>query len=308
VSRAGERSVTRRSSGPKLDGGLRGVYHRARVRDPLANPPGACWSVLRVAQVDESVSQKAASLTFEALVHFRRSAFLLAGEIIGRNRLDAIGASSVQRKNGTHMFLDHEDAKKYPKCKQLMVKLESSLKHQPDVLKTFFDLCKASDQPASDKAVEKIAREKALRYGAGPRIKVHEGLIEALVEDAPGVREIVEACGTNNTFDNVLHKTPVFIEITSFWFDAYEFGYDPLRAGNRLTRDLLHELVHWVRGQTKASERATVPGRMDVNGGFVRGETGEAGDLFEKIAYATRSVCNDDEIFDALISYRVRPH
>jgi Metallopeptidase toxin 3 len=161
------------------------------------------------------------------------------------------------------MFLDHEDAKKYPKCMDLMMKLEVSLKHQPDVLKAFFTVCKAASQPTSAKDVERIAREKALRYGAGPRIKVYEGVLKGIVQDTPGgKRTVVQACAVNDNVTAVLRKTPVVIEIISPWFDAFEFGYypsDPRRPGRRLTITLLHELVHWVRGQTNASDDATVP-------------------------------------------------
>ena len=199
------------------------------------------------------------------------------------------------------MFLDHDDAKKYPKCMDLMVKLELSLKHQPDVLKAFFTVCKAANQPTSAKDVERIAREKALRYGAGPRIKVHEGELKGIVQDTPGgKRTVVQACAVNDDVTAVLRKTPVVIEIISPWFDAFEFGYypsDPDRPGRRLTITLLHELVHWVRGQTNASADATVPSYIP----------GEAGELFEKIAYGDSNLCNDDEIFDAITSFRRRP-
>jgi hypothetical protein len=205
------------------------------------------------------------------------------------------------------MYLDHEDEKKYPKCKELMLKLEGSLKHQPDLLKAFFTVCKAARQPTSAKDVERIAREKALRYGAGPRIKVYEGgskgfYIPGMVQDTEGgKREVIEACAINDNITAALHKTPVVIEIISPWFDAFEFGYYPGDSGHpgkRLTITLLHELVHWVRGQTKASDNATLPG-------FIPDQ--EAGELFEKVAFGdTAHLCNDDEVFDAITSFRPR--
>jgi Metallopeptidase toxin 3 len=199
------------------------------------------------------------------------------------------------------MFLDHDDEKKYPKCKALMMGIEGSLKHEPDVLKAFLTVCNASSQPTSAKDVERVAREKALRYGVGPRIKVHEGVLMGIVQNTPGgKRTVVEACAVNDTITAVLRKTPVVIEVISAYFDAFEFGYypgDPFRPGRRLTITLLHELVHWVRGQTKASDDAEVPGFIP----------GEAGELFEKIAFGGSDLCNDDEIFDAITSFRKRP-
>ncbi|MBV9558986.1 MAG: hypothetical protein JOY90_00760 [Bradyrhizobium sp.] len=189
------------------------------------------------------------------------------------------------------------------------MKLEASLKHQPDVLKAFFTVCNAARQPTPTKDVEKIAREKALRYGPGPRIKVYERgesfYIPGIVQDTEGgPRKVVQACAINDTVTAVLHKTPVVIEMISPWFDAFEFGYypgDQGRPGRRLTITLLHELVHWVRGQTKASDNATLPGYIPDQ---------EAGELFEKVAYGdtiATNLCNDDEILDAVTSFRRRP-
>jgi Metallopeptidase toxin 3 len=201
------------------------------------------------------------------------------------------------------MFLDHDDAKRYPKCKGLMMKLEGTLKHQPQVLKAFLDICKAADQPLPDKDVEKIAREKALRYGVGPRVKLRDGLFKA----ASG-GDVVQACGFNNGFDHILHSNlPVYIEITSFWFDAFEFGYEPERAGRRLTITLLHELIHWVRDLTNASDEVRVSSSILASGELVRGQTWEPGFLFEQTAYGIKNNCNEDEIFDAMISFRKRP-
>jgi zincin-like metallopeptidase toxin 3 of polymorphic toxin system len=194
------------------------------------------------------------------------------------------------------MFMDPTDAKKYPKCTKFMSTIESTLKKQPTVLKAFLDACKADDQTLPARDVEKIARERALRWGAGPRVTVTEGIF-----DAPSGGEVVKACGFMNGIGNALNKkNPLFIQITSFWFDAFEFGYDPARAGNRLTRTLLHELVHWVRDATKASNLILV-------GGGYKGEYKEAGHVFEENAYGRTNICNDDEIFDALTSFRIRP-
>jgi hypothetical protein len=131
---------------------------------------------------------------------------------------------------------------------------------------------------------------------------VYDGgdFLGGIVEDSPGVRKVIEACAVNDNITAALHKTPVVIEVISAWFDAFEFGYYPGdigRPGRRLTNTLLHELVHWVRGQTKASDEAEVPGYIP----------GEAGELFEKIAYGESPYCNDDEVFSAMISFRKRP-
>jgi zincin-like metallopeptidase toxin 3 of polymorphic toxin system len=194
------------------------------------------------------------------------------------------------------MFLDPDDAKTYPKCLAFIMKIDSNLKKEPKLLKAFLDTCKDEDQPTPPAVVEKIARQQALKYGAGPRIKVDQGMVHALSGGVVG-----DACGWNNGISNALNnRNPVFIEMTSFWFDALEFGVDPVRAGDRLRRTLLHELIHWVRDATRASETIQV-------GGYFRGEAVECGHLFEERAYGSRNVCTEDEIFDALTSFRKRP-
>ena len=106
--------------------------------------------------------------------------------------------------------------------------------------------------------------------------------------------EIVEACGFTDTFPG--HKP--FVIVTSFWFDAFEHGFevDPDRAGNRLARTLLHELVHWVRNEAGASDQILV-------GGF-KGHYQEAGRVFAEIAFGTPNICTDDEIWAAILSRR----
>jgi hypothetical protein len=201
------------------------------------------------------------------------------------------------------MFLDPDDVKKYPRCKVFISEIENNLKKEPNLLKVFLETCKADEQPKPASVVEKIAREQALRYGAGPRIKVEEGLVQAVSD---GV--VSPACGWNNGLGNVLNKkNKVFIEMTSLWFDALEFGVDPVRAGNRLRRTLLHELVHWVRDMTGASDTIQVGSSLRTDGSFVRGEAVECGHLFEERAFGSRNICNDDERFDAMTSFRKRP-
>jgi len=205
------------------------------------------------------------------------------------------------------MILDHNDRQTYPKCFTFMTKMEGDLQKQPDILNAYYTLCKADTQPTPDKIVVQIAREKALRYGSGPLVKVHQGKLKGIVEDVPGATQEVEVCA-ENVYEDILRKnSPLVIKVINPFFDALEFGVDPARAASRLTRFLLHELVHWVRTQTKASPRASIPGRMTLDGGYARGEEGEAGELFEKLAYGTSSICNDNEIRDALSSIKRLP-
>ena len=188
------------------------------------------------------------------------------------------------------MILGEEDRKKYPNCTRLLTNLGSTVRAQPDVLKAFLDVCKADDQfKSTDQQVEAIA-QRALRWSTPPTIEVEKGLIKAV---AGG--KSVEACGWNNSF-----RTPVLIEITSFWFDAFEFGSPADRAKNtvRLTRTVLHELVHWVRNEAGASDDA-LDGSL-FRGGHYR----EAGELFEERAFGVASLCNDNELGDAILSRR----
>lgn len=167
--------------------------------------------------------------------------------------------------------------------------IEGTLKGQPKIRDAFLDACMADDQFQSPKVAEKLAKDRALRWATGPLVDVHEGLIKPPVQG-----RIVDACGFTDTFG--LRKP--FVIITSFWFDALEFGFDldPNRAGNRLMRTLLHELVHWVRDQAKASDEILV-------GGY-KGHYKEAGHVFEENAYGTANICTENEIWDAILSRR----
>jgi hypothetical protein len=182
------------------------------------------------------------------------------------------------------------DMKKYPKSTKFIQGIEGALKGQPKIRSAFLDACMADDQTQSTAVAEKLAKEKALRWAAGPIVDVHAGLIKPPVQG-----QIVEACGFTDTFG--LHKP--FVIITSFWFDAFEFGFDvdPNRAGNRLMRTMLHELVHWVRDQVKASDEILV-------GGGYRGHYREAGHVFEEAAYGTSNICTEDEVWSAILSRR----
>ena len=185
--------------------------------------------------------------------------------------------------------MDQSDIKKYPKAAKFIQGIEGALKLQPKIRNAFLDACMADDQFQSTKVAEKLAKEKALRWAAGPLVDVHEGLIRP-----PVAGQVVDACGFTDTFG---FRKP-FVIITSYWFDAFEFGFDvdPDRAGNRLMRTLLHELVHWVRDQAKASDQILV-------GGY-KGHYQEAGHVFEEAAYGTANICTENEVWDAILSRR----
>ena len=187
------------------------------------------------------------------------------------------------------VHMDPSDIQKYPKSARYIQGIEGTLKGQPKIRDAFLDACMADDQFQSPKVAEKLAKDRALRWAAGPLVDVHEGLIKPPVQG-----RIVDACGFTDTFG--LRKP--FVIITSFWFDALEFGFDldPNRAGNRLMRTLLHELVHWVRDQAKASDEILV-------GGY-KGHYKEAGHVFEENAYGTANICTENEIWDAILSRR----
>jgi hypothetical protein len=186
------------------------------------------------------------------------------------------------------VFMDPIDMNKYPQSTKFIMGIEGALKGQPKILNAFLEACMADDQFQSPKVAEKLAKQKALRWAAGPRVDVPGGLLKVPVQG-----QIVEACGFTDTFG----KTP-FVIVTSFFFDAFEFGFDvdPNRAGNRLMRTLLHELVHWVRNEAKASDQILV-------GGF-KGHYKEAGHVFEETAYGSANICTDDEVWNAILSRR----
>jgi hypothetical protein len=188
------------------------------------------------------------------------------------------------------MRMDPNDAQKYPKTIQFLTTIERRVKLQPTVLNAFYEACEADEQN-NDLKVARSFAEKALRWGAEPLISVYPGMIE--------VEKGSAACGYMNTLGVPLGKK-AHIDITSFYFDAFEFGFDvdPNRAGNRLMKTVLHELVHWVRDQAQASDRV-------LDGGHFRGRWVEAGEFFEEKAYGqSRVLCTDDEIWAAIFSRR----
>jgi Metallopeptidase toxin 3 len=187
------------------------------------------------------------------------------------------------------MFMDPIDMKKYPKCTKFIQGIEGTLKGQPKVRNAFLEACMADDQSQPASVAQKIATDSALKWAASPRVDVHDGLLKPPVSG-----QTVPACGYTDTFGS----TP-YVIITSFWFDAIEFGFDvdPHRARNRLMRTLLHELVHWVRDQASASDQILV-------GGLIKGQYREAGHVFEEMAFGTANVCTDDEVWAAILSRR----
>ncbi|WGD48515.1 hypothetical protein QA641_22930 [Bradyrhizobium sp. CB1650] len=189
------------------------------------------------------------------------------------------------------MFLDPTDIKKFPKAARFIQGIDSALSAQPKVRNAFFEACMADDQFQPTTVAENLAK-KALRFAAPPRVDVHEGLVQPPVQG-----EIVNACGFTDTF-GVAFGRKSFVIVTSFWFDAFEHGFevDPTRAGHRLMRTLLHELVHWVRNEAKASDEILI-------GGY-KGEYKEAGHVFEEWAYGTANICTDNEIWAAILSRR----
>jgi hypothetical protein len=91
---------------------------------------------------------------------------------------------------------------------------------------------------------------------------------------------------------------PTIIEITDIYFEAFEFGLastDQVNNAARLTRTLLHELVHWVREQANALD--------DVDMGF-KAPPMEAGQFFEQLAFGSAPLCDDANIQDAILSVR----
>jgi hypothetical protein len=183
--------------------------------------------------------------------------------------------------------MDPTDMKRYPKGALLLRSLETTLKGKPKVRDAFLRACTEDDQTQPTKVAEDIALKKALRWAVGPRVDVHEGMIKATESG-----KVVDACGFQSPFGS-----GQLLIITSFFFDAHEFGIDEERGKNasRLTRTVLHEAVHWVRQEARASDEIAV-------GGF-KGSYKEAGHVFEEWAYGTANICTDEELFDAMTTF-----
>jgi hypothetical protein len=156
--------------------------------------------------------------------------------------------------------------------------LEARIKRSPKVLQAFLDACLADDQltPAERKQQgvqdAKTIALAALRWGANPYIVVHPGMIKMGTS----------ACGLQLSFGGSKDR----LSVTDIVFDAYEFGDPSQQANNarRLEGIVLHETVHWVRQEAKAT--------VEAHEGMTKHE---AGQLFEQMAYGTLN-CYKHEI------------
>jgi hypothetical protein len=185
-------------------------------------------------------------------------------------------------QNGADMFINSTDIQIYPKSAKLLHGLETTL--DPKIRKAFFEACLAPDQNKPPAVAKRLAQE-ALRAKAGPRVDVAQGMVRATA-----LGEVVDGCGYHPPFG----AAKVLI-ITSFWFDAYEFGIDRQKAAERLIRTVLHEAVHWVRHHAQASDDV-------IFGGHYKGTYEEAGHAFEQMAYGDANVCTDAQLLDAMTS------
>jgi Metallopeptidase toxin 3 len=183
--------------------------------------------------------------------------------------------------------MNPEDMKKYPDCTKLLQHLVIT----PKVLNAFLETCKADDlRGASPARVEHVART-ALLWGGAPRVDVPAGELKVPVRGETGL-----ACGYTNALSR---RDPPYVMVTHIWFDAYENCGEADRARNaaRLTRTLLHEMVHWVRGEVRADDEVRP-------GDSYKDTAQEAGHFFEMRAYGSHNVCNDADMKDAIASMR----
>jgi hypothetical protein len=209
--------------------------------------------------------------------------------LLGRATHVLTRRSAAGRQKEMAMFMLKDDMTKFPRCTALLKNLDATLKGRPKVLDAFLEVCKAGDQlKSTPQQVEVIAR-RALKWGTPPRLEVAEGMVKGVA-----MGHSFEGCGWNNDFG----KTP-FLVVTSFWFDAFEFGIvDRDKNAERLTRTVLHETVHWVRSEAGATDDA-MDGSL-----FGKGQLREAGELFEERAFGVASVCTNAELLDAILSRR----
>jgi Metallopeptidase toxin 3 len=191
------------------------------------------------------------------------------------------------------MWMHPDFVSKYPKCVTLLQNLPVVLKKNKKVLDAFLTACsEGAPKPA---VAKNIALNKALKWGTGPAIIVHEGLLAVPTGDG----EIGHACGFHSSFDAVFNpKAPSKILITSFWFDGVQFGApaDLSKNEHRLTTTFLHEAVHWVR------EEAGAPDEIDLT---YREPPKEAGHYFEELAFGASNVCTKAALWDSLLSQRL---
>lgn len=187
------------------------------------------------------------------------------------------------------MWMHPDYVRDYPKCVKLLQTLPVTLK-KTKILEAFLTACSAdAPKPATAK---QIALTKALKWGAGPAVIVHDGLLTVPTGDG----EIGHACGYHSSFDAAFNpKAPSKILITSFWFDGVEHGSaaDLPKNEHRLTTTFLHEAVHWVRQEAGARDEIELSFREPPR---------EAGHYFEELAFGTSNVCTKAAIWDAILS------
>jgi len=184
------------------------------------------------------------------------------------------------------MIMGDADRQRFPRSARLISTLDGSLPRK--VRDAFIDACTAPIQRRPVAVAKRIATTQALPFAVGPRIRIVAGLVRR-----PEAGKVVEVCGFTNSF-----VSPTIIEITDIYFNAFEFGLAPTDQTNnaaRLTRTLLHELVHWVREQAKATD--------DVDMSFKQAPV-EAGVFFEQLAFGNTPLCDNANIEDAILSVR----
>jgi len=177
------------------------------------------------------------------------------------------------------MWMHNDAIKKYPRCANLLQTLNGTLSTKER--DAFLAACTADNQK-DRKAAESIARQKALKWSIGPKVVVHDGLLK-IGTDACGFQPLGPNFGPGQE-----------LVVTSIFFDAFEFGSSADHANNaeRLKAIVLHEAVHWVRQEAKASD--VIYEGLDIH---------EPGQFFERLAYG-KVHCTDAEINDALGSMR----
>jgi hypothetical protein len=169
----------------------------------------------------------------------------------------------------------------FPESAKLIQHIEFSLKTQPKVFDAFIKACTADDQPKTSQA--KSMALKALKFGNPPLIVFGNGTAIANGKQ-------VLACGYTNQNLGLDQ-----LEIYHLWFEAFESGSPSDKSANarRLTTTILHEMVHWVRSNAKASNDIAATS-------FTFPE--EAGDFFERLAFGGSNNCTPAEVTDSLFS------
>jgi hypothetical protein len=142
------------------------------------------------------------------------------------------------------MYLSTTHQTAFPRCTKLLHCLSASLRADTKLFDAWIGACtEDADDKKQEMKARKIALDKGLAWGTGPRVGITKGMVNAPAG--------VKACGYTPTFTTTNLQHPNLLLVTSLWFDAFEFSgpEDATKNARRFTITVLHECIHWVRNE-----------------------------------------------------------